>query len=119
MLQLDKLSDVQTEVPAVLNSLGACLFNHAKLLLKTETGITKMRGSRYHWWRDIILVPTFHPAAALRGGDRVTNDIRADLALVRDILDGRITTSAEPAVESPSELADGGSKAQLDLFGGG
>ena len=106
---------VQLVDPAVVVTLGNF---STKLLLRTTTGITRMRGTAYEWWGR-FLVPTFHPAAALRGGDRVTNDIRADLALVRDILDGRITTSAEPAVESPSEPADGGSKAQLDLFGGG
>ncbi|MDK1018936.1 MAG: uracil-DNA glycosylase [Actinomycetota bacterium] len=60
-----------------------------KLLLRTTTGITAMRGTAYEWWGR-FLVPTFHPAAALRGGDRVTNDIRADLTLVRNIIDGNV-----------------------------
>lgn len=101
--------------PAVVVTLGNF---STKLLLRTTTGITRMRGTAYEWWGR-YLVPTFHPAAALRGGDRVTDDIRADLALVRDILDGRIESSAEPVVEPTSEAADGGSEAQLDLFGGG
>ena len=60
-----------------------------KLLLNTSTGITRMRGRAYEWWGR-FLVPTFHPAAALRGGERVTNDIRADLAIVRNIIDGNL-----------------------------
>lgn len=88
-----------------------------KLLLRTTVGITRMRGTAYEWWGR-YLVPTFHPAAALRGGERVTNDIRADLALVRSVIDGRLPdrTSDEGTqpdagilVESPDE--------QLDLFG--
>ena len=106
---------IQLVDPAVVVTLGNF---STKLLLRTTTGITRMRGTAYVWWGR-YLVPTFHPAAALRGGDRVTDDIRADLALVRDILDGRIESSAEPVVEPTSEAADGGSEAQLDLFGGG
>lgn len=63
-----------------------------KLLLGTNTGITRMRGRAYTWWGR-LLVPTFHPAAALRGGARVTTDMRADLQLVRDILDGKAAST--------------------------
>lgn len=72
----------------------------SKLLLGTTTGITRLRGTAYEWWNR-HLVPTFHPAAALRGGDRVTNDIRADLALVRTILDGKV--SPETALHATDE----------------
>jgi len=67
----------------------------SKLLLGTTTGITRLRGSAYEWWGR-YLVPTFHPAAALRGGDQVTNQIRADLMLVRNIIDGKISPEVEP-----------------------
>jgi DNA polymerase len=60
-----------------------------KLLLGTSTGITRMRGRAYEWWGR-FLIPTFHPAAALRGGDRVTNDIRDDLVMVRNVIDGNL-----------------------------
>ena len=70
--------------PAVVVTLG----NFAtKLLLKTETGITRMRGQRYRWWRGIILVPTFHPAAALRGRPDTRAAMQQDFALVRATLD--------------------------------
>lgn len=72
--------------PKVVMTLGNF---STKLLLNTTTGITRMRGIAYEWWGR-FLVPTFHPAAALRGGDRVTNDIRADLAIVRNIIDGNV-----------------------------
>ena len=60
-----------------------------KLLLNTTTGITRMRGRAYEWWGR-FLIPTFHPAAALRGGERVTNDIRDDLVMVRHVIDGNL-----------------------------
>lgn len=60
-----------------------------KLLLQTTTGITRMRGRAYDWWGR-FLVPTFHPAAALRGGQRVEDDIREDLAIVRNIIEGNL-----------------------------
>src|SRR5947208_16391228 len=50
--------------PKVFVTLG----NFAsKLLLDTATGITKLRGKTYPY-RSGVLVPTFHPAAVLRGG---------------------------------------------------
>lgn len=72
--------------PTVVITLGNF---STKLLLKTTTGITRMRGRAYEWWGR-FLVPTFHPAAALRGGDRVTNEIREDLVIVRNIIDGNL-----------------------------
>ena len=76
--------------PTVVVTLG----NFAtKLLLKTDVGITKMRGQRYRWWRGIIVVPTFHPAAALRGRPVVEESMREDFKLVR----ATIEESLEPA----------------------
>jgi DNA polymerase len=92
--------------PDVVMTLG----NFAtKLLLNTETGITRLRGRPHIWWLGALLVPTFHPAAALRGGDRVTNQMREDFALVRSLLDN----VSEPA--APAEPED--EPAQMELFG--
>lgn len=72
--------------PAVVITLG----NFAtKLLLNTETGITRLRGQKYDWWLGATLIPTFHPAAALRSGDKVTGQMREDFALARSTLDER------------------------------
>jgi uracil-DNA glycosylase family 4 len=72
--------------PTVVVTLGNF---STKLLLSTTTGITRMRGRAYEWWGR-FLVPTFHPAAALRGGEKVAADIRTDLAMVRNIIDGNL-----------------------------
>jgi DNA polymerase len=70
--------------PAVVVTLG----NFAtKLLLRTETGITRLRGRRFDWWLGATLIPTFHPAAALRGRPEVREQMKEDFDLVRTILD--------------------------------
>jgi DNA polymerase len=93
--------------PEVVMTLG----NFAsKLLLKTEVGITRLRGRPHQWWLGALLVPTFHPAAALRGGDRVTDQMREDFALVRAILDAPEQGEATPAGEASEP-------AQMELFG--
>lgn len=91
--------------PRVVVTLG----NFAtKLLLRTETGITRLRGTSYRWWRDKVLVPTYHPAAALRGGDRITDLMREDFQIMRAALD---SVPDEPSGSITSEPE------QLGLFG--
>lgn len=72
--------------PEVVVTLG----NFAtKLLLPTETGITRMRGRRFDWWLGATLIPTFHPAAALRGRPQVKEQMTEDFALVAQVLEER------------------------------
>ena len=81
--------------PPVVMTLG----NFAtKLLLKRDVGITKTRGQVYPWWNR-YLVPTFHPAAALRSGERVLDQMREDFALVRSVLDEAVEGKADPVTE--------------------
>ena len=69
--------------PDVVVTLG----NFAtKLLVPTEVGITRMRGSRIDWWLGATLIPTFHPAAALRGRPQVKADMEQDFAVVAEVL---------------------------------
>jgi len=87
--------------PEVVVTLG----NFAtKLLVPTEVGITRMRGQKIDWWLDATLVPTFHPAAALRGNPRVREQMEEDFALVRSVLDdggiGTPTSGREPTQQS-------------------
>lgn len=69
--------------PRVVVTLGNF---STKLLLRTETGITRLRGQVFEWWLGARLIPTFHPAAALRGGDRVRAQMVEDFELVRETL---------------------------------
>lgn len=68
--------------PKIVLTLG----NFAtRVLLGTKDGITKLRGSVYPY-RAGKLVPTFHPAAALRGGGEVLAQMRADFVRARQLL---------------------------------
>jgi DNA polymerase len=97
--------------PRVVITLG----NFAsKLLLRTEVGITRLRGHRYEWWGR-WLVPTFHPAAALRGGPTKLEEMRADFDLVRRLLDGPDPEPPEPEL-SPAEDVGEPEPEQLGLF---
>ena len=70
--------------PTVVITLG----NFAsKRLLETDVGITKLRGQVYPF-RGGSLVPTFHPAAALRGGGAVLSQMRADFVRAKLLLEG-------------------------------
>lgn len=95
-------SQIELVDPRVVVTLG----NFAtKLLLRRDVGITKLRGQTFPWWNR-QLVPTFHPAAALRGGEGVLTQMREDFATVRGLLaEAAETASAEPGGE------------QLGLFG--
>ena len=78
--------------PAVVVTLGNF---STQLLLKDDQGISKLRGRAYNWWNRVV-VPTYHPAAALRGGEGVLEAIRQDLGLARSFLDRRAGLEAEP-----------------------
>ena len=69
--------------PRVVVTLG----NFAtRLLLDTSEGIKRLRGTVYPFRRG-HLVPTFHPAAALRGGDEVVAEMRADFVRAKRLLE--------------------------------
>jgi len=61
--------------PHVIVTLGNF---SSKLLLDTDTGITKLRGRSYDF-AGAVLIPTFHPSAALRGGAGPLAKMRSDL----------------------------------------
>jgi len=86
--------------PKVVVTLG----NFAtRLLLKRDVGISRLRGQVYPWWNR-YLVPTLHPAAVLRGGDHLLEQVKADFALAQKAI-AEQTALADPAAE------------QLGLFG--
>lgn len=69
--------------PRVVISLG----NFAtKLLLDTKEGITRLRGRAYPF-RTGLLIPTFHPAAVLRGGGEPMAQMRADFIRAKKALE--------------------------------
>jgi DNA polymerase len=73
------LSQIEMIQPKVIVALGATAM---KALLDVQLGITKIRGNWYSF-RDIPMMPTFHPAYLLRNPDAkkaVWKDMQAVLA---------------------------------------
>lgn len=86
--------------PAVVVTLGNF---STKLLLKTQVGITRMRGQAYPWWGRHV-VPTFHPAAALRNGPRVVEEMVSDLELAVQVIRQRPAPAPEPEPPAPQQI---------------
>jgi DNA polymerase len=74
--------------PRILVTLG----NFAtRFVLGRPVGITRVRGERFHIDGRIV-IPTFHPAAILRGGGAASKqmtDVRADFETVKEALGER------------------------------
>jgi uracil-DNA glycosylase len=68
--------------PAVIVTLGNVA---TRALLGTAEGIRRVRGRAYPFG-DAQLVPTYHPAAALRSGGEVVAEMRADFVRAKRLL---------------------------------
>jgi uracil-DNA glycosylase family 4 len=110
--------------PKVIVTLG----NFAtRFMLEHPIGITRARGHRYRR-RGATVIPTFHPAAALRGGRfggmNPIDAMRADFALVRTVLEEGTAPRAAPpeaasSARAPAEASvppSGDDAGQLGLF---
>jgi hypothetical protein len=83
-------------------------------------GITRARG-RVYKRRGATVVPTFHPAAALRGGRfgglNPVDAIREDLQVVKHLLARAASQPAPPPAPPPAVTRSGEMEsAQLGLF---
>jgi uracil-DNA glycosylase len=108
---VEQLSLVQPRVIATLGNFAT------KFVLDTSTGISRLRG-RVHTWHGRTVVPTFHPAAILRGGgegSRQFQDLRDDFALIRRTLDDASSGPPTPEVDVPIVLGEPDDE-QLELF---
>ena len=85
--------------PRVVVTLG----NFAtRLLLDTSEGITRLRGRSFPFGTDgAVLLPTYHPAAALRGGGEVVARMRADFVRARAALDAAVESAATATPPAP------------------
>ena len=96
--------------PKVIVTLG----NFAtRFILEEQVGITRARGRKY-MRNGSVIVPTFHPAAALRGGSfggvTPVDAIRADLQIVREVLD----EAPRPSDPVPATVAAGPEQTEID-----
>ena len=84
--------------PRVIVTLG----NFAsRLLLDTTTGIRSLRGRAYPFG-PAHLVPTYHPAAALRSGGVVVAEMRADFVRAKRLLFAPPSPPASPSSSPPA-----------------
>jgi uracil-DNA glycosylase len=101
--------------PVVIATLG----NFAtKFVLDTQRGITSMRGGVYGWHGRKV-IPTFHPAAILRGGGEKSRqflDLRDDFALIRKTLNATPEPPQPPRREPAQAPAAVRADEQLELF---
>jgi DNA polymerase len=80
--------------PALIVTLG----NWAtRYILGQSVSISRVRGQRFPWGGRLV-IPTFHPAAILRGGGQTSRqmaDVRSDFQEMRRALDERPQPSEE------------------------
>ncbi|MGH2764396.1 MAG: uracil-DNA glycosylase [Actinomycetota bacterium] len=92
------LEHVDLVDPKVVCTLG----NFAsRVILERPVAISKIRGQRQAW-RGRLVIPTFHPAAVLRGGgdaSRVMQQVREDFAALREALEEVRVAGGEPVTE--------------------
>jgi uracil-DNA glycosylase len=91
---VEQVSLIQPRVIATLGNFAT------KFVLQTSQGITRMRGTAYPWHGRTV-IPTFHPAAVLRGGGETSRqfaEFRSDFELMRDTLVGLERPSDRSAV---------------------
>jgi uracil-DNA glycosylase len=80
------LSQIEIIAPRIIITLGN---PSTKFILKTEEGITKIRGKFSHF-KDYTVMPTYHPSYILRnGGDKspLKKDVWEDIKKVLKFLD--------------------------------
>ena len=99
---IEQVSLIQPRVIVTLGNFAT------KFVLNTTQGITRMRGAAYPWHGRTV-IPTFHPAAILRGGgegSRQFADFTEDFQLIRRTLASSPTTSPEVVPEPAPATPD-------------
>jgi DNA polymerase len=88
------LEQVRLIDPSIVVTLG----NFAtRMILNRQIGITRVRGQRFTWGGRTV-IPTYHPAAILRGGSgRLMQESQEDFRTIRGLLEEARVTS--PVVE--------------------
>ncbi|HUH08267.1 MAG TPA: uracil-DNA glycosylase [Egibacteraceae bacterium] len=97
--------------PGVIVTLGA--FAMRLLLADVTRGpadpskipVGKVAGYRFDY-DGRTLIPTYHPAAALRGNDAALSALRRDLRLAAAVVSGRVPTAAEALQAARAATAD-------------
>jgi len=110
---VEQISLIQPDVIVTLGNFAT------KFVLQTQQGITRMRGSVYPWHGRKV-IPTFHPAAILRGGGEKSRQV-AELAEYFALIKRTLTEPSPPPpvvslIRHEEDAAPTPSDDQLELF---
>lgn len=78
--------------PRVILALGAF---PTQVLLRRRVPIRKVAGYRLDVFDGVTLVPTHHPASALRGNPTAVAALRRDIRTAKGVLDGRLAPGSD------------------------
>jgi uracil-DNA glycosylase len=92
-----------TEHVALVDPKVVCTLGNfaTRVILDRPVAISRVRGVR-HPWGGRVVIPTFHPAAVLRGGgdaSRTMAQVRQDFAAIRAALDEAVSAGAGALVD--------------------
>jgi uracil-DNA glycosylase family 4 len=107
--EIEACRPILTEHVSLVDPKVVCTLGNfaTRVILERPVAISRVRGER-HPWQGRVVIPTFHPAAVLRGGgdtSRIMAQIRQDFATIRTTLDEATSVGEGALVEE-----------QLDLF---
>ena len=96
-------TQLQRVRPEVIVTLGSFA---TSVLLRRPMSIERVAGYRLDL-RGVTLIPTYHPADAVRGVPQAAVTLRRDLSAAKAVLDGRLPTGAQTLAEVRSRAAVG------------
>ncbi|GGI05903.1 uracil-DNA glycosylase [Egicoccus halophilus] len=96
-------AQLQLVRPEVVVALGSFA---ASVLLRRPVSIERVAGYRLDV-QGVTLIPTYHPADAVRGVPQAAVTLRRDLSAAKAVLDGRLPTGAQTLAELRSRTAVG------------
>jgi len=100
---------VESIDPKVIATLGRFA---GAFILDRPISITRIRGQRFS--RDgRVVIPTLHPAAVLRGGEKQTDLLREDFRTMMQVLSEPRPQTSPPALQPPEAASE---PDQLGLF---
>jgi uracil-DNA glycosylase len=99
--EIEACRPILTEHVSLVDPKVVCTLGNfaTRVILERPVTISRVRGERYPW-QGRVVIPTFHPAAVLRGGgdtSRTMAQIREDFATIRTTLD-EATSAGEGAL---------------------
>jgi uracil-DNA glycosylase len=89
--EIEACRPILTEHVSLVDPKVVCTLGNfaTRVILERPVAISRVRGERF-LWQGRVVIPTFHPAAVLRGGgdtSRTMAQIRQDFAVIRATLD--------------------------------